>query len=162
MTDTVDLSAVQAAPDPTSDLLEPGTYPVTIIAAKRGESPKKKTPCIKVTAEIATGPSKGRVVFDDWWLTPGAVGMVKDRFKACGLDYKALPPSFVTSNLVGRHAIVYVKHEDWINDSNETVTRAKPASWKPDPDRPNDTSVASDPLAPAAQVTATPDDDLPW
>lgn len=162
MTDTVDLSAVQAAPDPTSDLLEPGTYPVTIIDAQHSASAIKGTPCIKVKAEISTGESKGRVVFDSWWLTPGAKGMLIGRFKAVGLDLNALPPSFAPAELIGRHAVVVTELEDYIKRDNEMGKAVRVRRWSEDPERRNDASVASDPLAPAPQVTATPDDDLPW
>ena len=158
MSDFVDLSAVQAAPDPEIELIEPGTYPVTIIEASHSASAVKGTPCIKVKCEVASGSSKGRVLFDSWWLTPGAKGMLIGRFKSVGLDLNALPPSFAPAQLIGRRALVQVEHEEYVTDAGREGKSARIRRWSTDPDANNDTSVASDPLAPTAPV----EDDLPW
>jgi hypothetical protein len=157
LSDYVDLSAVQAAPDPEVELIEPGTYPVTIIEASHAVSAVKGTPCIKIKCEVATGTSKGRVLFDSWWLTPGAKGMLIGRFKSVGLDLNALPPSFAPASLIGRRALVQVEHEEYVTDAGMTGKSARLKRWNADPAAGNDTSVASDPLAPVA-----PSEDLPW
>lgn len=168
MTDTVDLSAVQAAPDPESKLLEPGTYPVTIIDAKK-KTAGTGTEYINITAAISSGPERDRVVWDKWWLSAGAKKILTERFAAVGLDLAALPPSFAYKSLEGLHGIVVTYHEDYETydvglKRNVTKTASRVRRWYPDPSRPNDgsapqTPAPQDPLAPAAPA---PTDDVPF
>lgn len=139
--DIIDLTPIQQAPEPEKkafEPLEPGTYQVTIIDAEKRVSSQKKTPSINIRAEIATGNQKGRLIFDDWWLTEGAKAMLRDRLGAVGIDMDNLTEPFRVSDLIGRHALVGTYIEDWVNGDGTTSRKAKVRWWKADDERPND------------------------
>jgi len=138
---------VKAAEKPAGDFepLPPGTYSVQIHEAKEGAT-SFGSPYVEVKAEILEGESKGRLVWDKWYLTEKALPYTLLRFEALGVDVDSIRgldlQDYAQKILGWRNARIKTSLRDYtdtdpVTGDPRTRQFVDVKWWEADPERPN-------------------------
>lgn len=132
--ETIDTGATATTPGRARELLPEGNYLLQIDWIERTLSPNNKKPRLSVRFKVAAGALKGRMVFDDCYLTKDAAWRITSLAANCGIpkgtkintgDQAALLDLFQGKTLQGR-----VYKTEWQGKEGRKV------NW-PDPNNPN-------------------------
>lgn len=109
---------------PSLEPIDPGTYPMEIVAAEEGES-QTGNPKIDIRWKVLDGKYEGRVVFDNLSFAPNALWRTKLQLQALGWG-KEFSGEITGEDLIGRIADVTVSKE---------IGRTNPDTGEAYPDR---------------------------
>lgn len=135
----VNFTGVEPVAEPGSGPLPDGEYLVMVDQAQERTS-QKGTPGIGLQLKVIGGEFDGRLLFDDLWITPAAMGYVLHRLQCLGMQVPAGSFGLDARGLVSRRARVIVRQEE----GTDGKVRARVKGWEP-----AGQPAADDPLAKA-------------
>jgi hypothetical protein len=109
------------------------------------------SPMYKVELSVETGPNAGRKLWTNLVLTDRSAGIFFAKMRAFGLDtafFAALPAedteARICQALVGRHALVTVKHREYQGQTQNEVDKVAPRAGTSTPTVDTQTITSSD------------------
>lgn len=148
--ETIDTGSTSTAPGRTRELLPEGNYLLEIDWIERTLSPLNKKPRLSVRFKVAAGALKGRMVFDDCYLTKEAAWRITSLAANAGVpkgtkintgDQKALLDLFQGKTLQGR-----------VYKTEYQGKEGRKVNW-PDPNNPNRGKKDTSPPPPANEAS---------
>jgi hypothetical protein len=122
----VDFTGVDPVAEPGSGPIPDGEYLVAVDVAQERTS-QRGTHGVALQLRIVGGQFDGRLLFDDLWITPAALGYVLHRLRCLGIAVPAGPFILDPERLVSRRARVVVRQEEGADGR----VRARVKAWLP-------------------------------
>ncbi len=112
-----DIDAWGGEPRP---LVPPGDYKLTVVGVENATAKSSQQPMVAVTFEVAEGEHAGMKVWNNYSLSPKALGRLKALMVACGASLDAFRAREIMGQTI-RASVIHVEGAAQVDQSGNTL-----------------------------------------